>query len=337
MTHSRVPYFDYLNVFSCISVIALHCNGYFHSYSQDSNWVFSAVIQVLFYCAVPVFFMLSGATLLDYGNRYSTKEFYQKRIKKTILPYVFFTIFFYIWDIVLSYIQNGELHFSLLTLSQMLVAGTVPHADFWFFIPLFLLYLFMPFLSYIATGSSKLKLMFLIGALIFFSGIYPVIAHFMDYKTLTPPIFGFVLYAFMGYFLHKYDFEKNNIILTVVCALGIFTFITRFCFLLKFSDGKVDLLMSYLGLYAIIPSAAIFMLFKRFCTSSKKFIITLSTFSFGVFLIQEFIIQTLRFVSTKMGINEFFVQSAGIVIVYALCCCIVFLVRKIKFLKWMFP
>ena len=337
MSQSRITYFDYLNVFSCISVIALHCNGIFHHYSQDSQWVFSAVIQVLFYCAVPVFFMLSGATLLDYGNRYSTKEFYQKRIKKTILPYVFFTVVFYILDIFLLYTQNGEKHFSLLELSQMLVGGTVPHADFWFFIPLFMIYLFMPFLSYIATGSSKLKLLFFIGALIFFSGIYPVIAHFLVFKTLTPPIFGFVLYAFMGYFLHKYDFEKNNIILTIVCLIGLTAFIIRFYLLLKFSDGRVDLLMSYLGLYAIIPSAAIFMLFKRFCTSSKKFIITLSTFSFGVFLIQEFIIQTLRFVSEKMGIIEIFVQSVGIVIVYALCCCIVFLVRKIKFLKWMFP
>lgn len=334
--NTRVSYFDYLNVFSCISVIALHCNGVFHHYTQDNQWVVSAAVNVLFYCAVPLFFMLSGATLLEYRKRYSTEEFFKKRIKKTVLPYIFFTVVFYILDIVISYLQNRGKVFSVLTLLQMLVAGTVPHADYWFFIPLFLLYLFIPFFSYIAVGASKRLLLFFIGVMIFFSGVYPVLAHFLDFQLTTPPISGFVLYAFMGYCLHKYDFEKNNSILTAICFLGVVAFITRFSLLLNFPYGRVNLLMSYLGLYAIVPSAAIFMLFKRFSRGGGG-VRALSALSFGVYLIQEAVIQTLRIISSKMGMNEIFVQSAGIVIVYATCCCIVWIVRKINFLKWMFP
>ncbi len=34
------------------------------------------MLEVSFYWAVPVFFMLTGVTLLDYRKRYSTKVFY---------------------------------------------------------------------------------------------------------------------------------------------------------------------------------------------------------------------------------------------------------------------
>lgn len=333
--NTRVSYFDYLNVFSCISVIALHCNGVFHQYTQDSQWVLSAIVNVLFYCAVPVFFMLSGATLLEYRKRYSTEEFYKKRIKKTVLPYLFFTVVFYGLDIAVSYLQNGGKVFSLLTLLQILEAGTAPHADYWFFIPLFLLYLFLPFFSYIAMRASKRLMLFFIGIMVFFSGVYPIIAHFMDFQPVTTPINGFVLYAFMGYCLHKYNFEKSNGILIVVCLLGLAAFIIRFVLLLHFPEGRVNLLMSYLGLYAIVPSAAIFMLFKRFLSGGGAQ--TLSALSFGVYLIQEAVIQALRIISSKMGMNEIFMQSAGIVVVYVACCSIVYFVRKINFLKWMFP
>lgn len=32
MTSSRIFYYDVLNVVSCLSVIALHCNGYVHQF-----------------------------------------------------------------------------------------------------------------------------------------------------------------------------------------------------------------------------------------------------------------------------------------------------------------
>ena len=34
----RILYFDILNVFACLSVIALHCNGYTHTFAHDAAW-----------------------------------------------------------------------------------------------------------------------------------------------------------------------------------------------------------------------------------------------------------------------------------------------------------
>ena len=338
MTSSRISYFDYLNVFSCISIIALHCNNVFHSYSHDSLWQVAAVVQVLFYCAVPVFFMLSGATLLKYPERYSTKEFYRKRIKKAVLPYLFFTVVFFLLKIGATYLKNEAITYGPLDLLRMLSDGSAPYSNFWFFIPLFMLYLFMPLFAYIAAYASKKKLLFFLGVMIFFAGIYPIAAHFLGLGTPSMPIGGYALYLFLGYFLHAYDFEKDNRILTTVCILAAAAFIVRYILLVQFADHEIPLLRSYFGLYAIIPSMAIFMLFKRFLNNQdKKGIATqLSALSFGVFLIQAFVIVIFETVSERLGLNGIWLQTVGIVIIYLSCCAIVSAVRRISFLKWMF-
>ena len=63
---NRIEYIDYLNVFCCLSVIALHCNGCFWKFSYESYWISSVFIECIFYFAVPIFFMITGITLFDY-------------------------------------------------------------------------------------------------------------------------------------------------------------------------------------------------------------------------------------------------------------------------------
>ena len=72
----RVVYFDVLNVLACLCVIGMHCNGAVHVFSDTYVWRQSLLVDVLAYWAVPVFIMLSGATLMNYRRRYSTKVFF---------------------------------------------------------------------------------------------------------------------------------------------------------------------------------------------------------------------------------------------------------------------
>lgn len=61
-----ILYFDLLNIFACFAVVALHVNGAVHTFAKTRNWVSCMFIEALFYFAVPVFFMLTGATLMNY-------------------------------------------------------------------------------------------------------------------------------------------------------------------------------------------------------------------------------------------------------------------------------
>ena len=54
----RVIYFDLLNITASFAVVAMHCNGIVHSFSNTLSWKQSLIVEVAAYWAVPVFFML---------------------------------------------------------------------------------------------------------------------------------------------------------------------------------------------------------------------------------------------------------------------------------------
>jgi len=75
-------YINVLAVVSALAVVFLHANGCFWKFSYENYWFSANIIESLFYFAVPCFFMISGATLLDYNERYDTKIYFVKRVKK---------------------------------------------------------------------------------------------------------------------------------------------------------------------------------------------------------------------------------------------------------------
>ena len=82
---SRIKYISVLNALACFAVVMLHSNGAFWTYSTDSYWISADFIESFMYFAVPVFFMISGTTLIDYRDKYSTREYFKKRIEKTLI------------------------------------------------------------------------------------------------------------------------------------------------------------------------------------------------------------------------------------------------------------
>lgn len=78
-----------MNVLSMLAVVYLHANNCFWTFSTERYWKSANIIEAGLYYAVPCFFMISGANLMDYRKRYDTKTFLVKRTKKTIIPYIF--------------------------------------------------------------------------------------------------------------------------------------------------------------------------------------------------------------------------------------------------------
>ncbi|MCH3957727.1 MAG: acyltransferase [Olsenella sp.] len=78
--HSRLYFEDVLNVLSCFAVVALHCSLTVFGPARGHEWNVALVQQAVCIFAVPVFMMLSGANLMEYRSRYSTREFFRKRV-----------------------------------------------------------------------------------------------------------------------------------------------------------------------------------------------------------------------------------------------------------------
>lgn len=155
---TSIFYITVLNVISALSVVGLHTNGCFWEFSRERWWFTANIIESVLYFAVPVFFMITGITLLNYTKRYDTKTFFIRRLKKTVIPFIFwslvallFRIYFFkdiSWTVVtIGYIVDG-------------VLNTKFNSLYWFFPPLFGLYLSIPLFACLDENKKIKKLLY---------------------------------------------------------------------------------------------------------------------------------------------------------------------------------
>lgn len=100
MKMKKIEYIDFANVIAAIAVVFLHTNGCFWEFNKSRYWITANLIESVFIFAVPVFFMISSVTLMDYQKRYDTKTFLKKRFSKTVIPFLFWTFVGLVFDIV---------------------------------------------------------------------------------------------------------------------------------------------------------------------------------------------------------------------------------------------
>lgn len=331
--NKRVLYYDILNVLSCISVVCLHSNGYFHDYIKDGWWWLRVFIEVVFYFAVPVFFMLSGATLLNYRKRYSTKVFLRKRLLKTFMPYCLWGCGFYLLHICI--VGLSEVHWKEVV--ENFTIGKIPYTSYWFFIHLFLLYLFIPFLSVMVNNMSK-RMIFVLCLLLFvLQSLLPMIYSFLSIGFDLPlPIGGYVLYALLEYYFANTDVENNNTLFSLLGTVALLSLVFRY-FGIFCATGKDMIWFSYMGFYAIFPATFVFLLIKRLAPFVDKWgnlWTSLSRRSFGVYLIHVFLIVLLAKVISKA--NPWFIPIS-ILFVYASSVAIVATLQRVKFMRYLLP
>lgn len=106
----RIFYLDLLRAIAILSVILCHA---FQFYPNDFHWGYLAFINTFGYFGVPIFFILSGALLLN--KEIKPKNFYKKRFSRIIFPYIFWVSI----TILLGYLFFGfRDNISLIILGQ---------------------------------------------------------------------------------------------------------------------------------------------------------------------------------------------------------------------------
>ena len=151
---SYQPALDVMNIVACIAVIAMHMNGAVWSFSYERYWLTSLIIECVCFWAVPVFFMISGATLLDYRTRYTTWEYFQKRLGRTGVPFLFWSVVSIFWAVFVTHgLEPDVLKSAPLFLDAVL--NTRGLSIYWFFPPRFALHRAIPFLSLVQQENPQ--------------------------------------------------------------------------------------------------------------------------------------------------------------------------------------
>ena len=168
-----INYITVLNVLSAIAVVILHSKFNISIFSNEQYWQNANIIESIFHFAVPVFFMISGIMLIDYRDRYNTKTFFEKRIKKTVIPFIFWSI---IGILYFSFVRK-KFKISDFTITQFLnaIMGTKYMFVYWFFPALFSVYLCIPLFSAIEKRLRKNVFIYLLIVCAIFNFILPFI------------------------------------------------------------------------------------------------------------------------------------------------------------------
>ena len=286
--------FDVLRVIAMIMVIIIHVsNVYTRSFNfiDTNSYLVSLIFNTISRVSVPIFFMISGALLLD--RKFDFKK-YKKRILKILLLIVAWDILYLIWE----YLFLGVIYDKLYKLF------TEPYrAHLWFLYVIIILYALQPLLKYILDRiNNTCKIILFI--------LWLLLSTVSMYNLSVANIF--TIFSNIGFFVigkYLYDYlqnSKNNKKYTFIMIILLLVSFTESVYLNYTASVKFNmfynLFFAYRTPFIILATFIIFKLVYIYCHDKKpnELIMLGSELSLGVYLIHGmFLDVTTKYVDYK--------------------------------------
>lgn len=295
--NKRLIYLDVLRILAAFAVVMIHTTALYVTYIPDTEPFIEWGIYIFFNnssrWAVPVFTMISGSLFLDNNKTLKIRIFYKKNIFRIITAYIFWILIYALYNKPNS------------------IEDLVENAYHLWFLPMLIgLYMITPILRKI-TEDKKITLYFLILSILFVI-IFPTLFEFelfkgfeVIYEQFTR---GFCIkysfYFIAGYYLANKNFSKK--ITVLVYSLGIISLLMLPVLTIYSSLNNNKFYSNFMENFSIpviFQSIFVFILIKNICnkkhsnskTNSKitKFIINLSKYTFGIYLVHVLILDIL--------------------------------------------
>lgn len=256
-------YISILNVLACIGVVILHT--FETGYTSDANFVFEVLIRAIAYCAVPLFFMITGATLIDYRERYDTKTFFKKRLLKVIIPLIIWSIIYFIINFFKGKFSINDLSFKFV-FEYFFLVKTKP--IFWFFVVIIGIYLAIPVISLIPQESRRKAFLYIIIITFVFNQFLPDLLYHLNlnynYDLKFPLTYsGWISFIFIGYYIDKYEIvKKHRVIIYVLGIIGFLTMVVPTIFISYHKNESCSWFDEYYDAPCVLYSASVFLFFK---------------------------------------------------------------------------
>ena len=320
--------FDILRVISMALVVVIHVsNVYSRSFGIISNKQFlgSLFFNTTARVSVPIFFMISGALLLD--RKFDRKK-YIKRIIKFLILIVVWDIIYLLW----------EYYFLGITYDKLYMLLIQPYrAHLWFLYTILLLYLVQPILKKVLYKTDKkIKIVLLI--------IWITLSTISIVNNTIAQVF--TIFSHMGYFIigkylydyakKKYSREYNPLLVSSTIAAITISVTLNYIYSIKYRMFY-NLFFAYRTPFIMVASMAIYTLvianYKK--EHLSKFITILSSMSLGVYLIHGIFLDiTIKYfayqeINSLLGITGF----SLIILICSLMS--VYLIKKTKVLSFL--
>lgn len=339
----RKTYMDALNILAIFAVVELHSSQIFFQNKFDSSWILSSIIQGLFIWATLIFFMLSGANLLNYRQRYSTKVFFKKRFVHVVIPFLFWSLIWYMYDVFIAKSLKLNLY--------DLVTGFAYNKNqqiLWFFYAIIGFYLAAPLLSLVIEHASRRLLLYAIF-------LYFILTPFSNYlatvfNVLNPaiflvmPFFSIYLgYFLVGWYLDHYQISSKLklflIVFGIAMGIGITILYTYFSVAKKVNLASWD---GVTGFPVFFLTISIFLIVQTYFENKKvsaklqNILKSLSKLSLGVYVIHDFVIFALNHFLNLNVYSKWYMILMPFII-YPIAAIIVFILKRVPIVRNLVP
>ena len=344
----NIQWLDTLRALAMLGVIMIHVSSPLVHMTYGRNmpyWWIGNVLDSAVRFAVPLFLMLSGATLL--AKEYRPGEFYKRRFSRVLVPFLFWIVAYWVyrWFVLLPREQPHEMHDVLQWAAKLfLKEGVSKH--FWYIYMILFIYLFVPFLGKAIQklSMSAVSFILLLWVVLTFA-CKGVPLNLYDWSgQYASKLLGYFLhsgYLVLGYYLMKLPVvypAKIRIWAALVFIVSV-TVSAGGTYFFSQSAHKLDLsLYGYLSINTMIQSIAIFMWLKDSWIENRlanRSIETVSNYSYGIYLAHILVI------GIFFQYNIFWTMAhplisvpALIVLVLACSFAIIYLLRKIPLGKY---
>ncbi len=334
-------YISILNVLACIGVVILHT--FETGYTSDANFVFEVLIRAIAYCAVPVFFMITGATLIDYRERYDTKTFFKKRLLKVIIPLIIWSIIYFIINFFKGKFSINDLSFKFV-FEYFFLVKTNP--IFWFFVVIIGIYLAIPVISLIPQETRRKAFLCIIIITFVFNQFLPDLLYHLNlnynYDLKFPLTYsGWISFIFIGYYIDKYEIvKKHRVIIYVLGIIGFLTMVVPTIFISYHKNESCSWFDEYYDAPCVLYSASVFLFFKskinnnQIVTKIMPFFNFVAPTTLGIYVLHIAIRDFLRYFYTYSYFGMNLVLTLSIL---TICFIVVKIVQKIPGLRHIFP
>lgn len=301
MKKKRLVYIDVIRTFAMLLVVLAHsCAAILMKRPHNQNWTIANSLVVVTEVAVPLFFMISGSTILNSQKTYSLKYLFTHRLVRVLVPFV-------VWSII-SAIINGLIndHLKLDPMENILLMYHRPVlVAYWFIYPLITLYLLSPLLKAMVSRVDDGMLTYLLVLWLIMNIILPEVV------SSTPHEIGVYFDAYpngrvimsqsIGYFILGYRVTRgkhrrispwlNSLLIIILMGINIaISFISmdkqyRYLNILSVINIPIIAILIYLALRALEPH------YPRWFA---RVIEAVAPLTYGIYLMHGIVILTLQ-------------------------------------------
>ncbi len=345
----RNYYFDILKIFSIMAVVLIHSSSKsVENATEFSNpdFFFAVLYNAVSRFGVPVFAMVSGALMLSESKTIETKDIYKKYVKNIVLVFLFWSaLYTYVfkWNIPVS--KGQEVKFE-----KLILYFFEGHYHMWYLYMLIGLYIATPILRQFVKKDNVKSVKYFLTVGFIVQGIVPFVLQLHKdlfevdlygvYNDLSFNTFlGYSFYYVLGWYLHNVELTKKQRQTLYILGVAGLIFTVIFTYLMSNDMGKTYML-AYRNFFFnnVLFSSAVFVFIKskfskvQFSEKKAKVLSTLSSLTFGVFIIHPFFIEVFRTELPENMAESFKILMFWLIVLtitFALC----FVISKIPVLK----